>query len=206
MSRKARFRPDHRRAAIANEAARITQEQGITDFRFAKEKAVERLGLRNTGPLPSNAEIEAALAERNRIFRGDQHLAHLRQARAAAMAIMQTLQSFYPRLVGSVLSGHTTEHAAIQLHLFSDAVEAVGVRLDALGINHRTVQNRHRLRRGQVERFPGYRFIAKEFDFATTVFPERSRRQAPLSPVDGRPMRRANLRELARLVDGEPPT
>ncbi len=177
----------------------------MTDFRLAKEKAIERLGLRNNGPLPSNSEIELALAERNRIFRGDRHLMHLNQARTAALMVMQPLQSFYPRLVGSVLSGHTTEHAAIELHLFSDAAEAVGIRLDAMGISHRSVQHRHRLRQGQIERFPGYRFIAEDFDFSATVFPERRRRQPPLSPVDGRPMRRANLREIRRLVDLDRP-
>ena len=69
---------DHRRASVANEAARIIQEQGLNDFRSAKEKALERLGLKTAGPLPSNGEIEKALAERNRIFRGENHLLHLK--------------------------------------------------------------------------------------------------------------------------------
>ena len=200
MRRTMKLKPDHRRAAIANEAARLIQEHGISDFRGAKEKAIERLGLKAGGPLPSNGEIEAALAERNRIFRADSHLSHLRQARVAALEIMRPLEAYHPRLVGSVLSGHATEYSTIDLHLFSDAAEAVGLSLDAMGINHRTVQHRHRLRRDHVERFPGYRFHAAEFEFSATVFPERRRRQAPLSPVDGRPMRRAGLREIEQLV------
>lgn len=201
MGRRTRVRPDHRRAAIADEAARIIQEQGVTDFRGAKAKALERLGLRAGGPLPSNGEIEIALAERNRIFRGDHHPRQLRRARVAAIEIMRCLSAFHPRLVGAVLSGNTTDHSPIELHLFSDAAEAVAISLDAIGIAHRPVQHRQRLRQGCIEHFPGYRFEAAEFEFSATVFPERRRRQSPLSPIDGRPMRRAGLREIERLVE-----
>jgi hypothetical protein len=35
-----------------------------------------------------------------------------------------------------------------------------------------------------------------------TVFPLDGIRQAPVSPVDGKPMRRANVEELTSLLDG----
>ena len=46
------------------------QEHGLRDYRGAKEKAGLRLGLEDKGALPTNEEIESAIAERNRIFRG----------------------------------------------------------------------------------------------------------------------------------------
>jgi hypothetical protein len=55
-----------------------------------------------------------------------------------------------------------------------------------------------------VEQFPGYRFSAHGCDFASTVFPVRLRGHAPLSPVDGKPMRRAGLREVAELLELAP--
>ena len=61
MPRRNRSRPDHRRTAIAQEAARIIQEHGLKDFRIAKEKAGLRLGMEDRGALPSNQEIESAL-------------------------------------------------------------------------------------------------------------------------------------------------
>jgi len=195
-----RFRPDNRRASVADEAARIIQEQGLNDFRTAKTKAVERLGMKAAGPLPSNGEIEKALAERNRIFRGDSHLLHLKQLRQSAMNIMRSLTTHHPRLVGPVLSGNATEYSTIDLHLFNDSAEAVAATLDALSISHRVVQFRHRFRPGRVKRFPGYRFNNQECDFLATVFPERHRHHAPLSPVDGRPMRRASIREIESLL------
>jgi hypothetical protein len=186
--------------ALAVEAARIIQEEGLTDFRAAKAKAAERLGLGRNAPLPDNAEIEAALAERARIFHGATQPALLEGLRQAAFEVMRELAGFHPRLVGDVLSGTATPHSAVDLHLFSDTVESVGDALDALGIGHRDVARRHRLRHDEVESFPGYRFAVHDCEFSSTVFPLRLRGHAPLSPVDGRPMRRASLRELGELL------
>ncbi len=200
MRKHTKYRIDYQRASVANEAARIIQEEGLNDFRGAKKKAVERLGLRAAGPLPSNDEIEQALAERNRIFRGNHHLLHLRNLRQAAMKMMRALAAYHPRLVGPVLSGNTTEYSSIDLHLFDDSAETVTITLDVLDINHRPTQICHQFRRGTIERFPGFRFDNEEHEFAVTVFPELRRRNAPLSPVDGRPMPRADLRELDRIL------
>ena len=197
--------PDHRRMALALEAARIIQEEGLTDFRAAKAKAAERLALGRNAPLPDNAEIEAALAERTRIFYSATQPALLAGLRRAAFEVMRDLAAFHPRLVGDVLSGTATVHSAVDLHLFSDTVESVGSALEALGIGHRDVSRRHRLRHDEVEPFPGYRFSAHDCEFSSTVFPLRLRGHAPLSRVDGRPMRRASVRELAELLQVRDP-
>jgi hypothetical protein len=192
--------PDHRRSAVAVEAARIIQEEGLTDFRGAKAKAAERLGLGRNAPLPDNGEIEAALAERTRIFHSDTQPALLSGLRHAAFEIMRGLAVFHPRLVGDVLSGNATLYSTVDLHVFSDTVEAIGSTLESLGIGHRIGARRHRMRLDAIEPFPGYRFSAHDCDFSSTVFPLRLRGHAPLSPVDGRPMRRASLNELAELL------
>jgi hypothetical protein len=193
--------PDHRRLALAAEAARIIQEEGLADFRAAKAKAAERLGLGRNAPLPDNTEIEAALAERGRIFHADTQPALLAEFRQAARGLMECLDEFQPRLAGDVLRGTATPHSTVELHLYSDTVEAVGAALDALGVHHRPVTRRQRFRRDEVEMIPGYRFTLDNCDFALSVFPLRLRGQAPLSPVDGRPMRRASLRELTELLE-----
>jgi hypothetical protein len=192
--------PDHRRAALAVEAARIIQEEGLLDFRAAKAKACERLGMGRGAPLPDNAEIEAALAERARIFHGSTQPVLVDGLRHAAFELMRELAAYHPRLVGDVLSGNATPHSSVDLHLFTDTAEAVGSTLEALGIGYRTVTRRHRLRRDEMESYPGYRFGVHDCDFSTTVFPLRLRGHPPLSPVDGYPMRRASLRELGELL------
>lgn len=199
-----RDRPDHQRLALAAEAARIIQEEGLLDFRSAKAKAAARFGLGRRARLPDNAEIEAALAERNRIFHGDMLPELLASLRQAAFELMRDLDVYQPRLVGDVLSGNASVHTSIDLHLFSDTTEAVSASLDSLKVSHRSIDRRHRLRHDVVEQFPGYRFSAHGCNFASTVFPVRLRGHAPLSPVDGKPMRRAGIRELAELLDLAP--
>ena len=201
MSRRVKSRPDNQRAAVANEAARIIQEQGLKNFRLAKEKAVERLSLRSAGPLPSNSEIETALAARNRIFRHDDHATHIRALRIAALNVMELLVTFDARLVGPALSGNATEHSTIDLHVFNDYPEAIGAHLDTLGIRHRSAEFHHQFRLRQRESFPGFRFRQHEFEFATTVFSERQRRHSPLSPITGQPMQRASRRDVEALLD-----
>jgi hypothetical protein len=204
MRSSSRDRPDHQRLALAVEAARIIQEEGLLDFRSAKAKAAERLGLGRRAHLPDNAEIEAALAERNRIFHGDTLPELLATLRQAAFEVMRDLSPFQPRLVGDVLSGNANMHTSVELHLFSDTAEAVSASLESLGVGYRSVAKRHRLRTDESEAFPGHRFSAHGCDFASTVFPVRLRGHPPLSPVDGKPMRRAGIRELATLLGFSP--
>jgi hypothetical protein len=188
------------RAVLAQEAARLISERGIQDYRLAKSKAAETFGMSDRGALPSNREIEAALAERNRIFSAARHADLLDSLRSAAVTVMGHLHAFRPRLVGPVLSGTVTEHSAIHLHVFSDAAEAVGQQLAAAGIAHQLTQRRHRMRHDEFAEFPGFEFWAAEFAGEATVFPERRAGHPPLSPIDGRPMQRAGLRDVQQLL------
>jgi hypothetical protein len=206
MPRRNRSRPDHQRTAIAQEAARLMQEHGLRDFRSAKEKAGLRLRLEDRAALPSNQEVEQAIAERNRIFRGEDHEAFLDVMRREALQLMGELAAFDPRLVGAVLAGTATETSAIELHVFSDASEEVGAALEGLGLSARPLEQRLRVRRDQAEPFPGYRIRRGDFEFRLAVFPERGRGNAPLSAIDGRPMRRATARDVAALLAQRLPT
>src|SRR5580698_2409820 len=89
------------RRALAQEAARIMAQQGIHDFLTAKRKAADRLGVTDTSALPRNTEIEAALAEYQRLFDAGGHEQTLQQQRRAALHAMHWLSQFEPRLVGS---------------------------------------------------------------------------------------------------------
>jgi len=198
--RRAEKRRECQRAVLAQEAARLICDHGIKDFRTAKSKAAWALGLSDHGALPSNREIDAALAERNRIFSAEHHAQLLERLRMVALDVMCSLQPFRPCLVGAVLSGNVTEHSNISMHVFADSCEAVGMRLDACGISHQLRQRRHNMRRGVVENYPGFDFFADDFCVEATVFPERRKGHAPLCPVDGKPMRRARMREVELLL------
>lgn len=189
------------RQLVAQETARIIVTQGIRDYRVAKIKAAERLGLRDRGSLPRNGEIERAIEDYHLIFGGDGHAHLLRSLREAAMSAMRLLEPFSPRLVGPVLSGTADENSVVNLHAFSDSAEAIAMHLDAAAIPFRSYERRLKSRRDQLDVFPGYEFEHADCFVQTTIFPFDGMRQAPLSPVDGKPMRRASLKAVADLLD-----
>jgi len=198
-------RGGHLRRALAQEAARIMAQHGIHDFLTAKRKAAERLGVTDASALPRNVEIEQALVEYQRLFDADAHEQSLRAQRRAALAAMRWLAQFEPRLVGPVLSGSATEHADIQLHLFADCPETIALQLLDRGVAHEITERRVRLDAERTKAYPGVRFEVANRRVEATVFPRDGIRQAPVSPVDGRPMRRADASELAALLQtGEP--
>ena len=79
---------DRARLVLAQEAARIIVEQGIEDYRAAKIKAAERLGMSTRGSLPGNAEVEQAIGEHLALFGRESHLDLLRVLRRAALSAM----------------------------------------------------------------------------------------------------------------------
>ncbi len=199
--RKFSARGEELRRAIAQEAARIMSEHGIEDYFLAKRKAAERLGVTDTASLPRNTEIEAALVEYQRLFAADTHSQTIAEQRRAALAAMQLLAEFEPRLVGPVLTGTATPHADIDLHVFADPPEAVTFKLMDRGIPHEVLERRVKMQADRAVNYPAVRFSAGDRTIDATVFPVDGIRQAPFSPVDGRPMRRAAITELAALLE-----
>jgi len=185
---------------VAQEAARIIVNQGIRDYGLAKKKAAERLGFTTRGSLPGNAEIERAVGEHLQIFAGESHADWLRSLRLAALSAMELLSSFAPRLVGPVLHGTADMNAAVNLHVFADSPESVAYSLQDRGINYRAYERRLKSRRDRTETYAGYEFHHGEAAVQATVFPVDGIRQAPISPVDGRPMKRADARALRELL------
>ena len=199
-----RQRPNPRaemlRLAVAEEAARIMGEQGIDDFLFAKRKAAERLGVTDASILPRNTEIEAALFARRRLFAGGRHEIHIADLRRSALQAMQLMADFEPRLVGPVLSGTASPHSDINLHVFTESPEAVSIRLQEHGVPHEVLERRLKFERERTVSYPAFRFVAGRQTVEAVVFPLDGIRQAPSSPVDGKPMRRATTAEVAALL------
>jgi hypothetical protein len=202
MTRPRAIRGDDLRRALAQEAARLMFEHGVDDYGFAKRKAAERLGASEYAVLPKNAEIDAALAEYQRLFAADTHADTLAEQRRVAVDAMELLEEFEPRLVGPVLTGTATPHQEISLHLFSDSPEAVSLRLLEDHIQYKVSEHRVRMNAERVLQVPAVQFSVFDFPVDATVFPRDGIRQSPLSPSDGRPMRRAALEEVRALVEG----
>jgi hypothetical protein len=200
MSRRPNPRAELLRQAVAEEAARIMREQGVDDYFQAKRKAADRMGVTDASILPRNTEIEAALVAHQRLFGADRHEAGLAQLRRSALEAMRLMVDFEPRLVGPVLAGTASPHSEINLHLFSESPESVSLRLEERGVPHEVVERRVRYERDRIVSYPALRFVAGRQTVDAVVFPLDGIRQAPCSPVDGKPMRRASAAEVEALL------
>ena len=200
MGRKRTSDSERARQVVAQEAARIIVNQGIRDYRVAKQKAAERLGLDAQGALPGNAEIEAAVADHLQIFGGEAHNDLLRLMRTAALSAMELLADFSPRLVGPVLVGTADENSAVNLHLFADSPETVAMEIGDMGIRFKSYERRLKSRRGQIEMYAGFEFNHQNASIQATVFPIDGIRQAPMSPIDGKPMKRDDSDAVQELL------
>lgn len=191
------------REQLAQEAARIMAEQTIRDYELAKRKACERLRYSGKQALPGNDEIQAALRAYLEIFKSDSQPALLRRLRAAACEAMLFLREFQPRLVGAVLNGTADEHSAVHLHVFADTEEQVLQFLMDQGIGYRLSSSMVTYGGQRQAQIPGCEFIAGDVPVILSLFGALGLREAPRSPVDGKPMKRADIREVEQLLEPE---
>jgi hypothetical protein len=117
------------RARIADVAARLIAEHGLSDWSLAKRKAVRQLLLPERTALPGDDEVEAALAVHHALFGGSEHAATLRSQREEALAWLHRLAAFDPLLVGGVAAGWATAHTDIRIELVADDSKAVELSL-----------------------------------------------------------------------------
>ena len=199
----AETRTRERRYRLAHEAARLIAESGIRDFHQAKLKAAQRLGIHDDASLPRNREIEEALREYQRLFQGDAQVNALRQRRDAALNALEFFAPFDARLVGPVLDGTADANSPVHLQLYTDDAEAVPRFLEEHRIPAETRSRRIRLDRERILDCPVWLFSAEELSFDLTVLPHSALRQAPLSSIDEKPMRRASAAQLQALLVNE---
>lgn len=196
-----RYRLDeHKRRAVCEEAARIMAEESVRNYQIAKHKACVRLGYdhRRT-PLPTNREIESAFATRLRLFRGDSLIRRLRCGRQRAAEIMRLFAPFQPRLVGALLRGNVTDDTPIELHIFADNPEEIVDHLHHNQIPCQTFDKRVRFSGNRYVQIPGFRFSVDHDMVELLTFNTKQLREAPICPVDGRPMKRASLSAVESL-------
>jgi hypothetical protein len=186
---------------IAQEAARIMAEEGVRDFHAAKCKAAVRLNQPDTRHLPSNREVEAALRRHLELFDGARLAERLRYLRGLALEAMHFLAAHAPLLTGPVLSGAATAYSPIQIHVCAENPEDIALLLQAHHIPYDQSDKRLRFGGERYRQVPTYAFRVEDATVELSVFNPEQRREAPLSPVDGRPMPRANLAEVTAFLD-----
>ena len=189
------------RQRIMHFAARFMAQDGVDSYLVAKQKATQQMGITASHHLPSNREIELAFREYQRIFQGNTQPQQLHKLRLGARDAMRFFERFNPRLVGPVLIGSAGEYTEVTLHLFTDTPENVGLFLLDRAIAYKLGERHLRIDASTVTSTPAYRFTAGDIPIELAVFPLKGLRQAPQSPVDGKPIRRASIAKVELLIE-----
>ena len=199
--------PDHNskkasqvRRAIAAEAARIMSTQSQFNYLVAKQKAIERLGINVRTTMPSNAEVESALRAYQGFYGSQQRIDSLQRKREVALKVMRSLDLFNPRLAGPVLEGTANENARVTLHVFNDPPDAVVMHLIEKGQSYRSEQRKIRWYNGSYRQVQILVTDVEGIEVELLLFDYLDLRQAPPSPINGRPQKRAPVSELECLL------
>ncbi|MEO5766539.1 MAG: hypothetical protein ABIR52_14635 [Casimicrobiaceae bacterium] len=184
------------RVRIAQTAARLIAEHGITDWSLAKRKAARQLMLSPREALPDDGEIEAALAQHHSLFGGDAHVATLRRQREEALAWMRRLAMFEPMLAGGVAAGWASAHSDIRVELIADDAKTVELALINADIAYRLPP----LSRADA---PPELFIETPAGgLRLIVRSAAAQRQRPLRDAQGQPVARLTAAALETLLAG----
>jgi predicted HD phosphohydrolase/predicted nucleotidyltransferase len=176
-----------------------------TEYFSAKLKAARRVARGQFKPndLPSNREIRDQIQAWARLHEGDRRTENLRGMRLEALRLMRLLWLFRPRLIGSTLTGHVRHGSDIDLHLFSDSIEAVAAVLDEEGLSYEV--ERKRVRKQGEERVFVHIHVADRFPFELTLYAADRAHFVFRSSITGKAIERASIAELEQLLAREYP-
>ena len=191
---------NHARLRVAAEAARILAEEGAQDFHLAKKKAAERLVVDGKSGLPTNEEVEQALRDHLQIFQSRELAERTNVHRQIALKAMKFLSEFSPRAVGNILTGVIPPHSDVQIHLCADSPEQIALALMQHDIPYDESRRRLRFGGDRYQEMPTCRFTAENINIELVIFSASEFHEPPLSPIDGKPMKRAALKELEKIV------
>lgn len=197
--------PSKLRRQIAFEAARLMYLREESEYFRAKQKAAQRIcqGWVKPADLPSNAEVRDEVQAFARLYEGESRADNLLAMRLAALRLMRLLARFRPRLIGSVMTGHIRGGSDIDLHLFSDSIEAVTHLLDQEGLAY--TLERKRVRKHNEERIFTHVHLRDEFDFELTIYAADKAHFVFRSSITGKAIERASIAELEQLLAAEYP-
>ncbi|MCA9166267.1 MAG: HD domain-containing protein [Planctomycetales bacterium] len=193
------------RRQIAWEAARLLYSRQESEYYRAKMKAARQIqkGWVKPADLPSNVEIRDQVQLMARMFEGQRRDERLLEMRLHALRLLTVLDRFRPRLIGSVLTGHIRDGSDIDIHVFSDSVEAVLMLLQDEGfvceVEHKQVR-----KQGEARIFH-HIHIRDVFPIELTIYPAQKVRYVFKSSITGRAIERASLAELEQLLAREYP-
>jgi hypothetical protein len=116
---------------------------------------------------------------------------------------MRLLSRFRPRLIGSTLTGHVRQGSDIDLHVFSDHIDAVCAVLEAENMQFEL--ERKRVRKHGEERIFTHLHVQDRFQIEVTVYAADLAHYVFKSSVTGKAIERASIAELEEFLRQEYP-
>jgi len=171
--------------------------EGVKEYLRAKRKAARQL---EVTVFPNNVEIRAEVDRLAAEHEGPARPQRLLELREAAAEVMEQLEDFEPRLVGSVLTGHIKSTSDIDLHVFAEDHETVG---DALlsadyEVEYEVVKTK---KGGEFMDFPHYYVTLPAAKVEISVYPPGDLKRPQKSSITHKTMERATLSKLRRLIE-----
>ena len=195
MSERSRDRSSLRLRA-AMRAAELMYFEGIKEYLRAKRKAARHLGI---SVYPNNAEIRDAVDRLAEAHEGPARQERLLALRRVALEVMEVLEDFDPRLIGSVLTGHIKTTSDVDLHAFADDHERVGDYLLEAGyeVSFELVKTK---KGGEFKDFPHYYLAVGSAPVEVSVYPLEDLARPQKSSITRKRMERATISRVRRLV------
>ncbi|MCA9128319.1 MAG: HD domain-containing protein [Planctomycetales bacterium] len=193
------------RRQICFEAARAMYFRQESEYYRAKNKAAKRIckGWVKPADLPSNAEIRDEIQSLARLHEGQSRTDNLQKMRLVALRVMRLLDRFRPKLIGSTLTGHVRQGSDIDVHVFSDSIEAVCMALDEQQLFY-DVQ-RKRVRKDGQETVYTHIHLKDAFPVELTIYAASLNNHVFKSSITGKPIERASIVQLEDLLAKENP-
>jgi hypothetical protein len=193
------------RRQICYEAARAMYYRQESEYYRAKQKAAKRIckGWVKPADLPSNAEIRDEIQALARLHEGESRNDNLLQMRLVALRTMRLLARFKPKLIGSTLTGHVRRGSDIDIHLFSDSLEAITSALDDQMLFYDV--ERKRVRKDGEERIYTHIHLRDTFPVELTVYEACWTGHVFKSSITGKPIERASIAQLEQFLTDQYP-
>lgn len=193
------------RRQICFEAGRAMYFRHESEYYRAKQKAAARIckGWVKPADLPSNAEIREEIQSFARLHEGTARTDNLQHMRLTALRVMRLLARFKPKLIGSTLTGHVRQGSDIDLHVFSDSLEAITAVLDDQMLFY-DIERKLVRKHGEARVFT-HIHLKDTFPVELTVYASDLVNFVFKSSITGKPIERASIAQLEQLMSVEYP-
>ncbi len=197
-----RNRLERLRDVVAREAAMLLYTMQEREYKQAKERAARALGVRI---LPSNVDVAEWLDRISDECEGPSRRVRLVEMRREALRIMEALEDFNPKLVGSVWRGTANRNSDIDIVAFSEDINVVINRLRRLGVDVVRAEEVPVVKRGERRGAPHiYLKLKSGYEVEITVRSPEEVNREEICEIYGDPVRGLTCKELRRVLKENP--